>query len=196
MTQATINFGQFIADATKTESIVPRVNISQRQLAGFLLIAMSAANILDLAKRKIFYGNDINFDDFDKQANTLCEALGEAAGGILQDGQDGQPTFCLEDVRLTRLLHGAIGKFTESGEIIEAIAKHALEGKPLDGVNLGEELADDAWYTAVLADVSGLDMQTTLDKLIAKLKVRFKDKFDATAALNRDLAAERVALES
>lgn len=41
-----------------------------------------------------------------------------------------------------RLLHGAIGLATESGEFLDALKKHIYYGKELDRVNLAEELGD------------------------------------------------------
>lgn len=40
-----------------------------------------------------------------------------------------------------------------------------------------------------------IDLELAMNNVIEKLKVRFQDKFDAVAAVNRDLAAERVELE-
>jgi hypothetical protein len=38
-------------------------------------------------------------------------------------------------------------------------------------------------------------MEKCLENNIAKLKIRFPDKFDAEKAINRDLASERAELE-
>jgi len=46
------------------------------------------------------------------------------------------------------LLHMNLGITTEVGEFLDVIKKNLAYGKPLDIVNLGEELADMAWYIA------------------------------------------------
>lgn len=95
-----------------------------------------------------------------------------------------------------RILHAAVGLATEAGEVQDALKKHLFYGKPLDKVNLAEEMGDIFWYMAILADVLGVSFDDIQDKNIAKLKARYGDKFTAAAALNRDLETERKILES
>lgn len=94
-----------------------------------------------------------------------------------------------------RLLHAAIGLCTESGEVQDALKKHLFYGKPLDHVNLAEELGDIFWYMAILSDTLGVGFDEIQEKNIAKLKARYGDKFSQAAALNRDLKTERKILE-
>ena len=94
-----------------------------------------------------------------------------------------------------RLLHAAIGLCTESGEVQDALKKHLFYGKPLDKVNLAEELGDIFWYMAILADTLGVSFDEIQEKNIAKLKARYGAKFSEAAALNRDLDTERKILE-
>ena len=95
-----------------------------------------------------------------------------------------------------RILHAAIGLATEAGEVQDALKKHLFYGKPLDKVNLAEEMGDIFWYMAILSDALGVGFDDIQTKNIAKLKARYGDKFTAAAALNRDLDAERKILES
>lgn len=99
------------------------------------------------------------------------------------------------DERTTDLLHCVIGINTESGELMDAFKKHIFYGKPLDLVNVGEELADIMWYVSNMCRLSGLDFEKLLENNINKLRVRFPDKFSQDNALNRDLEAERKELE-
>jgi NTP pyrophosphatase (non-canonical NTP hydrolase) len=46
------------------------------------------------------------------------------------------------------LLHMKLGVITEFGEFLDMIKKHIAYGKPLDYVNLQEEIADIIWYLA------------------------------------------------
>lgn len=95
-----------------------------------------------------------------------------------------------------RLLHAAIGLCTESGEIQDQLKKAIFYGKPLDRVNLAEELGDVFWYMAIMSDALGVSFAEIMEKNIAKLKARYGSKFTENAALNRDIPAERKILES
>lgn len=94
-----------------------------------------------------------------------------------------------------RLLHAVIGLETEVGELQDALKKAIFYGKPLDRVNMAEELGDVFWYMAILSDTLGVPFEQIMEKNIAKLKARYGDKFTETAALERNLAAEREILE-
>ena len=100
---------------------------------------------------------------------------------------------------LPRLTHALDGLVTEVGELVDVKKKHEQYSKPIDWVNLGEELGDVMWYVAVLASVieenTGVTLEGWLDKNIAKLKARYPDKFTEHNAINRDLEKERAILE-
>ena len=51
--------------------------------------------------------------------------------------------------------HMALGILGELGEILDAVKKHYVYGKPLDKVNLMEEVGDIFWYLAGLVHVFG-----------------------------------------
>ncbi len=94
-----------------------------------------------------------------------------------------------------RLLHAAMGLTTEAGEFLDALKKHLFYGKPLDLVNLREEIGDIMWYLAIACDALGTDFETEQERNIAKLRKRYPEKFDAEQAIERDLDAERAILE-
>jgi len=95
-----------------------------------------------------------------------------------------------------RLLHAALGLATEAGEFQDALKKHLFYGKPLDTVNLVEELGDLCWYLAIAMDTLGVPFEEVLTRNIAKLRARYPEKFTEAHALTRDLATERAILES
>lgn len=108
----------------------------------------------------------------------------------------------LDDAKMTHLpqqaieiLHHALGIRTEIDEIFSAIAGYILEGKPLDIVNMREELGDIFWYIAGLIRLLGGNPYEIMGINIDKLKERFGDKFSEEDALNRDLDSERSILE-
>ena len=95
------------------------------------------------------------------------------------------------------LLHSAMGVCTESGELLDAVKKHVFYGKPLDTVNLVEEVGDILWYLSLLENA--IDWPNLLDvameKNVAKLRKRYGDKFTESGAINRNTEAERSILE-
>ena len=94
-----------------------------------------------------------------------------------------------------RLVHAAFGMQTETAEFTDALKKALFYGKPLDTINLKEELGDLLWYVAIAMDELGTDFETEMDRVIAKLEARYPEKFTADKALNRDLDTERAILE-
>lgn len=94
------------------------------------------------------------------------------------------------------IAHAIIGISTEGGELLDVLKKAMFYGKPIDYVNLDEEIGDVMWYIAIYCNARG----TTIEKLCeinnAKLKARFPEKFTQHHAINRDLDAERQILES
>lgn len=108
---------------------------------------------------------------------------------IMADAKSGGPwdTF--------RLLHASIGITTESGELADTLKKHIFYGKPLDTVNAIEEVGDLLWYAALACEALGTTLEDAMERNIAKLKARYPEKFEAQRAIERDLTAERAALE-
>jgi NTP pyrophosphatase (non-canonical NTP hydrolase) len=93
------------------------------------------------------------------------------------------------------LLHGGIGLATESGEFLDGLKKHIFYGKPIDAVNLAEEMGDLFWYIAVICTALGVTFEDVMERNIAKLQARYGDKFSEHRATNRDLIRERRILE-
>ena len=104
-------------------------------------------------------------------------------------------TLRLLPIETQRLLHGAIGVVTESGELMDALKKHIYYGAELDKTNVKEEIGDLLWYVGILCDTLGLTFEEVFETNIAKLKARYGDKFNETGALNRNLEKEREILE-
>jgi len=107
------------------------------------------------------------------------------------DGMKGR----LNSTELVRLLHGVIGMVTESAEAADMLKKHIFYGKPLDKVNLIEELGDLMYYIALTCSELGVDFEKVQAINTAKLEARYGKVFTETAALNRDLDTERSILE-
>ena len=100
------------------------------------------------------------------------------------------------DLKLSRMMHALLGMMSELGELADAIKKHLIYGASLDEVNLIEELGDGDWYRSLFGDALSVSFEEAWTKNIAKLRARYPDKFTEEKALNRDLEAERKALEA
>lgn len=101
----------------------------------------------------------------------------------------------LRDETTLRVLHAAMGLVTEAGEIMDAVKKCLIYGKPLDLINIKEEGGDMFWYQALLARAAGYTFEEVQKLNIEKLRSRYPDKFTEAAALERNIAKERAILE-
>lgn len=102
------------------------------------------------------------------------------------------------NTRLTtnaRALHAVIGLCTETGELQDQFKRHIFYKKDFDPVNLKEEIGDIFWYLALLCDAAGFTFEECQEKVVAKLKTRYPDKYTNAAAAYRDLVKERSTLE-
>src|SRR5687767_705976 len=90
----------------------------------------------------------------------------------------------LQNIKTVRLLHAGMGLCTEAGEFLDMLKKHILYGKPLDEVNLKEELGDKLWYTALALDELKTTFEEVMDVNIAKLRARYPNKFTEHDAIN------------
>lgn len=101
----------------------------------------------------------------------------------------------LQNVKAVRLLHVAMGLVTEAGEFTDQLKKHIFYGKPIDEVNLIEELGDSSWYERIGTDALEIKFLDMLQRNIDKLRARFPEKFTEERAENRNLSREREILE-
>lgn len=92
-------------------------------------------------------------------------------------------------------VHMILGMVTETAELADVFKKNLAYGKPIDWVNVGEEVADVMWYIMNFCSNNNIDLGFELDKNIKKLEARYPEKFTEEKALNRDLKTERTILE-
>jgi hypothetical protein len=175
----------YIAEAHLTAS--PHFYGDRVPLAHFgevLQQAIDALNALDRIKKALFYGRDLGVTNVSGEVWQNCNGLPE----WISNHPD-------EDGKARNIIHAIIGKATESGELLEALQATAIEGKPFDVANAGEEVGDGFWYDALLARACGLTFEGIQRTNIAKLRHRFPDRFTEYDANNRDLFGERRILE-
>ncbi len=134
----------------------------------------------------------MNPNDYQKAALRTESDPGSAykrLGGQLDDGWlDRQG---ISNGRNVRLFHGMTGLVTEVGELATLLKKHVFYGQGLDPLKIKDELGDILWYVALTCDAAGLNLSDVMAANIAKLKVRFPDKFTEERAT--DEARDRVA---
>lgn len=75
------------------------------------------------------------------------------------------------------LNHMALGVAGEAGELVDCIKRHTVYGKPLDMDNLAEEIGDALWYLANICNVMGWSFEDMARRNIAKLKIRYPEKY-------------------
>ena len=89
------------------------------------------------------------------------------------------------------LLHMVVGVCGEAGELLDAIKKRAIYNKPLDFVNVVEELGDLEFYLAGLRDALGISRESVLIQNSEKLRKRYSSgsytNTEAQARADKDL---------
>jgi NTP pyrophosphatase (non-canonical NTP hydrolase) len=97
--------------------------------------------------------------------------------------------------KCAELTHYADGLVTEAAEIKDVFKAYIAYGKPIDSVNVKEELGDIFWYMGRICEYYGWKFEDVQQLNIDKLKGRYPEKFNSDQAINRDLSAEREILE-
>lgn len=179
--------------AIRTESFVPDLNGQLDNLKKALELVSIAGGILDQVKRSIYYGAKGAYNP--DKLNALTERLLQVEPFEFTGPEMIANSSSVELPNLnTRIVHGIVGLVTESAELAEALTKY-LETGTIDAVNLFEELADCRWYEAILQDDLNIKDHELFEFLIAKLSVRYGDKFSDEAAVLRNIGTERDVME-
>ena len=71
------------------------------------------------------------------------------------------------------LMHAAIGISGEAGELLDAVKKTWVYGKPLDLENVREEIGDILFYVTAMMNMLGLDEEEIVLENVAKLEARY-----------------------
>ena len=84
------------------------------------------------------------------------------------------------DVDVPRLLTGALGLSSETGEFVEIVKKMYLQGKPADEENIfhmKRELGDIMWYWVTACMALNLDPVEVISENQKKLEARYGEEF-------------------
>ena len=88
--------------------------------------------------------------------------------------------------------HMNLGVITEVGEALDIFKKFMAYKKPMDLVNLGEELADIAWYIVNKCRFEDLILDDNFDEVLAETKELVDNKMFTQEGLPVELKAEAI----
>jgi NTP pyrophosphatase (non-canonical NTP hydrolase) len=184
-----MNLVEYQEKALRTESIVTEVVADKNELLHVLSIFVTAGEMLDCLKKKIYYKNPKKYNEKFQELSDSLKFFDTCADRHHGEQQE-EPLIGIDP----RVFHGIVGASTESAELAAALMKYITTGQ-LDGVNVQEEMADTSWYFAILNDSLDLSWEEGLVRNIAKLKARYPEKYSDESAEVRDLDTERKILE-
>lgn len=182
-----MDLDQFTKDALRTESKVDTLNINKRLAFEVIQMIISLGEILDQVKKNAFYNRPLNHKAINNHLKSTKKRIKELRTLDIENRSD-------EEIHVDpRLFHSIVGVTTESVELLKAIDLYLKH--PIDNVNIMEEFGDMMWYMAIGVDQLGVSWEQVMDRVIAKLKARYPDKYSDEYANNRDLDTERKILE-
>jgi NTP pyrophosphatase (non-canonical NTP hydrolase) len=192
-----MDFKTYIQHCKKTESVLPdSMRLDTESIYRCLKIAEGSSNLVDLLKKRIFYGRETHKDGQSMSTHMTLQAQSvQHFSEMLVE--EGSPYIADEESKVNlRYMHGVVGLYTETGELIESLRKAMLDPEKFDRTNLLEELGDCLWYIGILCDTFDFDFNEILERNVAKLTTRYGESFSAERANNRDLEAELKVLNS
>jgi len=107
----------------------------------------------------------------------------------------------LQEEDVIRLIYSVLGSVSGwAGCVTRIILDYVKNGKPMDWVNISEEIGNCTWYTGAGINVqqkhTNFTFRDILTNNIRKLAVKYRDKFPEVHTMSRDLDAERQINES
>ena len=186
-----MQLNDYVPLAVRTESKIDHVVFDVVQLHQLMTMSIRVTELMDLIKKNIYYGKEINAVKWREKLIDI--KIASNAMAMMNINSLPIPILDLN----TRLFHCAIGIFTEAGEMFSALHDPAFlnaRGK-VDVINFKEELGDVEWYQAIAYDALGVSAEDNLQNNIEKLTARYPNKFESSRAINRDLETERDILE-
>lgn len=88
-----------------------------------------------------------------------------------------------------RMIHAMSGIGSEAGEIL-SILQHRYQGKPIESLDVLDELGDLLWFAAELCDAFGDDLETVAAANVRKLEMRYPHGFSAARSEARHTFGE------
>ena len=88
--------------------------------------------------------------------------------------------------------HMNLGVITEIGETLDIFKKHLAYNKPVDLVNLGEELADIAWYIVNKCSFQQLSLDDNYEEVLAQTEELLNTKMFTVPDLPAEIRTEAI----
>lgn len=128
-------------------------------------------HICQYDRRKKFFSTYSDFiTKVTSEPSLELEALKESLDSIQNNS----------NIDVPRLLTGALGLGSETGEFVEIVKKMVLQGKPADEANvfhMKRELGDIMWYWVTACMALGLDPVEVISENQNKLEARYGEQF-------------------
>jgi len=176
-----MNNTEYLEQSARTAASSLHRIFDDQTIIGTLENAVKYGQEVDKIKKGLYYGKHCNISTGDD---------GTVLNNSIVDNVD------------IDILHGVLGVFTESVEMIEAVLK-TMEHPPthemyqkMDDVNMVEEIGDMEWYLAMLYRSLETYPEVAKQINIDKLRARYPGKFTTEDAINRDTDTERTILEN
>lgn len=99
------------------------------------------------------------------------------------------------DAPFTVHMRAGLGFVTTAAEFIDVLKKLTIYSKPINTEKLIDLLSRVMWCALVVCVELDVSIEHVMDRNIEKLRKRYPEKFTSENAINRNLEAEREALE-
>ena len=93
--------------------------------------------------------------------------------------------FIKPEDKMGLMVHASMGIAGEAGEVIDAVKKTWIYGKPLDRENILEECGDLLFYISALLTQTGYTLDDAMTANMEKLKKRYPKGYTDNAAIAR-----------
>jgi NTP pyrophosphatase (non-canonical NTP hydrolase) len=197
----TVDYPQFVDALDAAKKMPPAVPVPD--ILPFVLSSLSSSlSVLDMLKKNLFYGKEVDFYVLRERMILAQSAMGAACESLSVSGR----FVFQEDIVPVRLLHGVIGMATEVGELLDVILSlqdkylfckkaGAAELQDNDLQTLLEECGDVSFYKTAVLNSIGFTASDEQRANIAKLSRRYPGGvFNAEQAISRDTSAEAQAM--
>lgn len=162
-------YSNFVSQLTPSSAVFHQQLVPRPYLIHVLDDLQSEGQKLDVLKKALFYGKDV-------------ESLVDQRNAWDKEKYYGINT----DVTPINVIHAILGIITEASELAELLMDSILSGKPIDHTKLVLEGGDILWYTQLLARETGEGLEGFIAKNVEKLSKRFPNAvFTEEAAIAR-----------
>ena len=169
---------QYVKDALRTEQ-----HSDKRQLHSKMGIQTECGEAIDTLKRHIFYGKEIDYINLQEEIGDIMWYIALAIAD--KPNEKHELTFMWDRGMCP----------TSQDELVLNLYYHLNQILKVQQVMTINQIREYLYHTDAMCHLLGVSLEEVCRMNINKLKTRYPEKFTEEAALNRDLNAERKALE-